>query len=61
MDDRETDSSRSTTFAFPKKLALLAALAVVILMAYTQFRDVLTFEALAEQEAHLRELRHEHP
>lgn len=61
MHEQEKDASPGATVTFRKKLVLFAALAVIILVGYTQFRHVLTLEALAEQEAHLREMRYAHP
>jgi uncharacterized membrane protein YdjX (TVP38/TMEM64 family) len=44
-----------------KKLALLGILLTVAIIIYFQFRSVLTLDALAKQENHLRELQRQHP
>jgi uncharacterized membrane protein YdjX (TVP38/TMEM64 family) len=43
------------------KLILLALLAVLIIVGYTQFRETLTLTSLAQKEAQLREVQHQHP
>jgi len=44
-----------------KKVAVLAFVAVVIVVAYAQFGDVLTLQSLAKQESQLRAFQQEHP
>ncbi len=44
-----------------KKLAVLAVVGVVVLVAYTQFGDALTLARLAQQESGLRAFQQQHP
>jgi uncharacterized membrane protein YdjX (TVP38/TMEM64 family) len=60
MQHEGTNSDRNTSASFPQKLALLAVLVAVIAVGYVLVRDRLTLDALATQEARLRELRHAH-
>lgn len=61
MSKQATAANATTSGALWKKLALLAVVGVVVLLAYTQFGDTLTLASLARQESELRAFQQEHP
>ncbi len=61
MSSEINSSDVAAGTSFWKKAAVLVAILAVIVVAYTQFREMLTLEWLAQQEAHLRALQQAHP
>lgn len=61
MATRRTVQAGRPNSAFWKKVALLFLVTGSIVVAYTQFGDVLTLENLAREEAQLRSLQQQHP
>ncbi len=61
MAAAQSTSSGSDQLALAKKLAVLATVAVVMLVVYSQFSDSLSLDTLAEKESQLRSFQSEHP
>lgn len=59
MDSLPTNTRTETRLW--KKLVVLGVVVAAAALCYGQFRDTLTLQALAEQEAALRSYQHDHP
>ncbi len=60
MTDQAAQTDKSTK-GLAQKLVILVAVLLVIVIAYTQFGDVLSLQNLAKQEAQLRSFQSAHP
>src|SRR6056297_410482 len=61
MDTQQLHEHAKPSTGTGKKLAVLAVVAIVVGVAYTQFGDVLTLQNLARQEAQLRSFQQAQP
>lgn len=61
MDSEARTSSDKTNSSVRKKAVVFLLVAAAVVVAYTQFGDVLSLEGLAAQESQLRAYQAEHP
>ncbi|QDS87458.1 TVP38/TMEM64 family inner membrane protein YdjZ [Rosistilla ulvae] len=61
MSSETPPSEVPSTSGMAKKIGLLVVVAAIIVVAYTQFGDLLSLENLAKQESELRAFQADHP
>lgn len=60
-NDSEVDNTRKDCRSIWPKIALLSVIALITIVALTQFRDYLTLDSLAARESQLRDFQVENP